>query len=84
MQDEYKIIPKNIKQAFPRQYRTTCDLPDGQCCPPYFDDGVPWRAVLRAGGYTIWSRPLSGSASVEAWRAALEDCSPAPTTATRK
>jgi hypothetical protein len=50
------------------EYRTTCDLPDGQPCPPFIEDGIAWRVVMRAGGHTIWTRPLLKSSSVSAWR----------------
>jgi hypothetical protein len=57
-----KYCPENQPHYFgdyfpPREYRTTCDLPDGQPCPPYFE-GVPWRIVMRVGGHTIWCRSV--------------------------
>jgi hypothetical protein len=59
------------------EYRTTCDLPDGQPCPPFIEGGVAWRVVMRIGGHTTWCRSLL-NASVSAWRAAPEDQQRAP------
>jgi hypothetical protein len=72
-------IPKKSSTPYlPREYRTTCDLPDGQPCPPFIEDGIAWRVVLRAGGHTIWTRPFPTSASVSGRRAAAGDHSCAP------
>jgi hypothetical protein len=75
---EYQRPPKSSIGYLPREYRTTCDLPDGQPCPPFIEDGIPWRVVMRVGGHTIWCRPLLKPASVSAWRTASEDQSRAP------
>ncbi len=40
----------------PRFYILTADLDDGQPCPPYIEDGVPWRVVQRRNGRTVWCR----------------------------
>jgi hypothetical protein len=37
-------------------YIITVDLADGQVCPPYIDDGIPWRVVVRRNGRTLWCR----------------------------
>jgi hypothetical protein len=40
----------------PSVYILTVDLDDGQVCPPYVDDGIPWRVVQRRSGRTLWCR----------------------------
>jgi hypothetical protein len=40
----------------PALYIITADLDDGQPCPPYIDDGIPWRVVQRRNGRTLWRR----------------------------
>jgi hypothetical protein len=60
------------------EYCTTCDLPDGQACPPFIENNIPWRVVMRVGGHTIWCRPSFISSSVSAWRTASEAQSRAP------
>jgi hypothetical protein len=37
-------------------YVITADLDDGQVCPPYTEDGIPWRVVQRRNGRTLWRR----------------------------
>ena len=37
-------------------YVITADLGDGQPCPPYIEDGIPWRVVQRRNGRTLWCR----------------------------
>jgi hypothetical protein len=37
-------------------YIITVDLDDGQVCPPYIEDGIPWRVVVRRNGRTLWCR----------------------------
>ena len=37
----------------PALYIITADLDDGQVCPPYIDDGIPWRVVHRRNGRTL-------------------------------
>jgi hypothetical protein len=34
----------------------TVDLADGQPCPPFIEDGIPWRVVQRRKGRTLWCR----------------------------
>jgi len=41
----------------PHDYCTTADMADGQPLPPYYENGVPWRVVMRVGGHTVWVRP---------------------------
>jgi hypothetical protein len=45
------------------EYATTCDLDDGQVCPPWIEDNVVWHVVRRANGRTLWRRIGLGSAS---------------------
>jgi hypothetical protein len=40
-------------------YVITVDLDDGQPCPPYIEDGVPWRVTQRRNGRTLWRRVRS-------------------------
>ena len=58
---------------WPLEYRDTHDLPDGQVCPPYIENGIPWRVVQRFNNHTLWFRPLLKSSSGPARRPALED-----------
>ena len=37
-------------------YIITVDLADGQVCPPFIEDGIPWRVVQRRNGRTLWRR----------------------------
>jgi hypothetical protein len=37
-------------------YIITVDLADGQVCPPFIEDGIPWRVVQRRNGGTLWCR----------------------------
>ena len=53
---KYQSPPKSSIPYLPREYRTTADMDDGQPLPPFIEDGVPWRVVMRVGGYTIWVR----------------------------
>jgi hypothetical protein len=55
-------VPDRSSQAgttpHPTIYIITADLADGQVCPPYIDDGVPWRVVERRNGRTLWCRGI--------------------------
>jgi hypothetical protein len=39
-------------------YVITADLDDGRVCPPYIEDGIPWRVVQRRNGRTLWCRGI--------------------------
>jgi hypothetical protein len=34
----------------------TTDMPDGQCLPPYMDNGAMWHVVCRLNNKTLWRR----------------------------
>jgi hypothetical protein len=56
------IVPDRSRQAgnspTPQFYIITTDLDDGQVCPPYIEDGAPWRVVQRRNGRTLWCRGI--------------------------
>lgn len=58
------------------EYRTTVDMPDGQCLPPFIDaNGAVWRVVRRLpGARTRWRRIRLSSGKTEP---AIAACGPA-------
>ena len=61
------------------EHAATVDLPDGQSCPPFIEDGIVWSVVRRADGRTTWRRLYLKSSPVNtAWRAASAGQTRAP------
>jgi hypothetical protein len=57
--DSLIVDPAGGRQAgnhTPDLYIITVDLDDGQPCPPFIEDGVPWRVMHRRDGRTLWRR----------------------------
>jgi hypothetical protein len=60
------VAMRNVETPGPRVNRrkftlaiehvVTADLPDGQACPPWIENGVVWHVVYRAAGHTRWRR----------------------------
>jgi hypothetical protein len=46
-----------------RDYRVTTDMKCGQRLPPFIERGVPWQAVQRFNGRTLWCRPRLSNSS---------------------
>jgi hypothetical protein len=57
----WRVNRRNLNLVI--EHTVTCDLPDGQVCPPYFEDGVIWCVVKRRSGQTLWRRIRLGDAS---------------------
>ena len=61
-----KVSTQDLREL--SRYRTTCDLADGQPCPPFIENGIPWRIIMRVAGHTVWHHPPSLNRFRHAWR----------------
>jgi hypothetical protein len=67
-----------VNGALVIQHIVTCDLDDGQVCPPYFEADVIWRVVKQRSGQTLWRRIFLQSSPTTPGATSAGDQSRAP------